>query len=179
MARPPGSDRLVALAHGELPPGVLGVTLGGVAPSLSPFAAKQFILELEDLTTGGAPIIRKATIGGVIRVNDNNFCTTAGHPFPPNTTSQSEPEDNSNSLRVNSSVGGDLQASETPSYTSTESERLDTIAQGRDNRILAPNLLASDANSKPSTPLQLLTQSRSRLGRKQRSICRCLYFRSM
>lgn len=78
MSRPPDFDQLVPLAD-ELPPGS-----GKNTPAVSAIM-KSSACGMQIFITGSSTIgntwSRKATIGGVIKVNGKYFYTTAGHPL--------------------------------------------------------------------------------------------------
>lgn len=78
MSRPPDFDQLVPLAD-EVPLGS-----GKNTPAVSAIMTKRACgmqLFINGSTTIGSTWSRKATVGGVIKVNDKYFYTTAGHPF--------------------------------------------------------------------------------------------------
>ncbi|KAJ4422291.1 Protein png1 [Gnomoniopsis sp. IMI 355080] len=77
MPTPPGCDQLVPLAHGKLSADIKHIT---VSAKLSERACGTQIF-INGWTPSGLDYNKRATVGGVIKVHDQYFYTTAGHPF--------------------------------------------------------------------------------------------------
>lgn len=86
MPRPPDFDQLVPLAHGKLPVNINDVT---VSAQLSARACGTRIF-IKGSTPSGLKYNKRATVGGVIKVRDRFFYTTAGHPFSPDVDEDSD-----------------------------------------------------------------------------------------
>lgn len=112
LPKPPDFDRLVPLAHGNLPANIESLTVYAML-SEQVCGTRIFI---NGSTPSGIEYSRKATVGGVIKVHDRFFYTTAGHPFAAGI------DEDSDAFSFDGSEAGDL---DSPEITVTTSAKLE------------------------------------------------------